>query len=126
MQALRLGLLLAGIVAAPVQADVGPRGEATFELCRERVQAVSLEESDGEMAVYVRLTESAAQALAERAPAGRPVDVRAGRERFTRFVVREALRARPPRTIQSTPGSASRARALERALRQPCAPTASR
>ena len=113
--------LMAAVLAAPVQAGASP----AFELCRERVEAVRLAPAGDGVSVHVRLTESAAQSLARQAPAGQPVVVRAGAMPFARFVVRDALRTRPARAIQSTSRSAREARALERALRQSCSPTES-
>ena len=126
MRAAALATLLASVLASPAQADTASRGEVAFELCDERVQAVGLAASAGEVAVHARLTETAARALARRPPPGHVVVVHAGALPFTRFVVRDALRAHPPRAIQSTPMPASRARALKRALQHPCSSPASR
>jgi hypothetical protein len=125
-RAAALATLLASVLAPPAHADAASRGEVAFELRDKRVQAVGLAASAGEVAVYARLTETAARALARRPPPGHVVVVHAGALPLTRVRVRDALRARPARTIQSTPMPAYRARALARALRHPCSPAESR
>ncbi|QGT78921.1 hypothetical protein GM160_08450 [Guyparkeria halophila] len=122
MRAAALAVLLSAALAAPAQA--GP--PLAFDLCRERVEAVRFVPAEDEVSVHVRLTESAARELARETNAGRPVDIGAGREWFARFVVRDALRDRPPRTIRSTLRPPKLARALEAALQRPCAPVESR
>ena len=126
MRRLALGLLLSGGVVVPVFADGAASAAAGFDLCRERVQAVSLAPSEGKVVVHVRLTDSAAGELARRTEKGQAVVIHAGSEPFARFVVSDALRARPPGTIQSTPRSTSRARGLAEAVWRPCSSPASR